>query len=152
MPVTSTEVVWSFAARRARCSANSYRALESPAPAPESRRRHRLRYARQSSRERMAGEDVELMVTRQPGDAMTPYERLLGDAMRGDLGLFGRQDAIEAQWAVVDPVLGTARLSMTIPAAPGVRGKPRAGRGRRRLDRSASLTERATPLSAVGRV
>ena len=56
--------------------------------------------------ERMAGEDVELMVTRQPGDAMTPYERLLGDAMRGDLGLFGRQDAIEAQWAVVDPVLG----------------------------------------------
>ena len=25
--------------------------------------------------------------------------------MRGDLGLFGRQDAIEAQWAVVDPVL-----------------------------------------------
>jgi glucose-6-phosphate 1-dehydrogenase len=56
--------------------------------------------------ERMAGEDVELVVTRQPGDAMTPYERLLGDAMRGDLGLFGRQDAIEAQWAVVDPVLG----------------------------------------------
>jgi glucose-6-phosphate 1-dehydrogenase len=56
--------------------------------------------------ERMAGEDVELIVTRQPGDAMTPYERLLGDALRGDLGLFGRQDAIEAQWAVVDPILG----------------------------------------------
>jgi glucose-6-phosphate 1-dehydrogenase len=56
--------------------------------------------------ERMAGEDVELIVTRQPGDALTPYERLLGDALRGDLGLFGRQDAIEAQWAVVDPVLG----------------------------------------------
>ncbi|HEX2791646.1 MAG TPA: glucose-6-phosphate dehydrogenase [Steroidobacteraceae bacterium] len=56
--------------------------------------------------ERMAGEDVELIVTRQPGDALTPYERLLGDALRGDLGLFGRQDAIEAQWAVVDPILG----------------------------------------------
>jgi len=56
--------------------------------------------------ERMAGEDVELIVTRQPGDALTPYERLLGDALRGDPGLFGRQDAIEAQWAVVDPVLG----------------------------------------------
>jgi glucose-6-phosphate 1-dehydrogenase len=56
--------------------------------------------------ERMAGEDVELIVTRQPGDALTPYERLLGDALRGDLGLFGRQDAIEAQWAIVDPVLG----------------------------------------------
>jgi len=56
--------------------------------------------------ERMAGEDVELIVTRQPGEAMTPYERLLGDALRGDLGLFGRQDSIEAQWAVVDPILG----------------------------------------------
>jgi glucose-6-phosphate 1-dehydrogenase len=56
--------------------------------------------------ERMAGEDVELIVTRQPGDALTPYDRLLGDALRGDPGLFGRQDAIEAQWAVVDPVLG----------------------------------------------
>jgi glucose-6-phosphate 1-dehydrogenase len=56
--------------------------------------------------ERMAGEDVELIVTRQPGDALTPYERLLGDALRGDLGLFGREDAIEAQWAVVDPILG----------------------------------------------
>ena len=56
--------------------------------------------------EHMAGEDVELIVTRQPGEAMTPYERLLGDALRGDPGLFGRQDAIEAQWAIVDPVLG----------------------------------------------
>jgi glucose-6-phosphate 1-dehydrogenase len=56
--------------------------------------------------ERMSGEDVELNVTRQPGDALTPYERLLGDALRGDPGLFGRQDAIEAQWAVVDPILG----------------------------------------------
>jgi glucose-6-phosphate 1-dehydrogenase len=56
--------------------------------------------------ERMAGEDVELIVTRSPGETMTPYERLLGDALRGDLALFGRQDAIEAQWAVVDPILG----------------------------------------------
>jgi len=56
--------------------------------------------------ERMAGEDVELIVTRSPAEPMTPYERLLGDALRGDLSLFGRQDAIEAQWAVVDPILG----------------------------------------------
>ncbi len=56
--------------------------------------------------ERMAGEDVELIVNRTPGETLTPYERLLGDALRGDLSLFGRQDAIEAQWAIVDPVLG----------------------------------------------
>ena len=58
--------------------------------------------------ERMAGEDVELIAKRDQGEEMTPYERLLGDALRGDLGLFGRQDAIEAQWAIVDPVLGDA--------------------------------------------
>jgi glucose-6-phosphate 1-dehydrogenase len=56
--------------------------------------------------ERMAGEDVELVTTRQPAEEMSPYERLLGDALRGDLGLFGRQDSIEAQWAIVDPILG----------------------------------------------
>jgi glucose-6-phosphate 1-dehydrogenase len=56
--------------------------------------------------ERMAGEDVELIVTRRPAEALTPYERLLGDALRGDVALFARQDAIEAQWAVVEPVLG----------------------------------------------
>jgi glucose-6-phosphate 1-dehydrogenase len=56
--------------------------------------------------ERMAGEDVELIVTRRPVEEMSPYERLLGDALRGDAALFGGQDAIEAQWAVVDPILG----------------------------------------------
>ena len=33
------------------------------------------------------------------------YERLLGDAMAGDGALFTSQDAVEAAWAVVDPVL-----------------------------------------------
>jgi len=35
------------------------------------------------------------------------YERLLGDAMAGDGALFTREDAVEAAWAVVDPVLNT---------------------------------------------
>jgi glucose-6-phosphate 1-dehydrogenase len=34
------------------------------------------------------------------------YERLLGDAMRGDAMLFVREDAVEAAWAIVDPILG----------------------------------------------
>jgi glucose-6-phosphate 1-dehydrogenase len=34
-----------------------------------------------------------------------PYVRLLGDAMNGDGALFTREDAVEAAWAVVDPVL-----------------------------------------------
>jgi glucose-6-phosphate 1-dehydrogenase len=33
------------------------------------------------------------------------YERLLGDAMRGDPMLFVREDAVEAQWAIVEPIL-----------------------------------------------
>jgi len=40
------------------------------------------------------------------GDEATPYERLLGDAVRGDAMLFVREDAVEAAWRVVDPVLG----------------------------------------------
>lgn len=56
--------------------------------------------------ERMAGEDVELIATHQQREEMTPYERLLSDALRGDPALFGRQDAIEAQWRIVQPILG----------------------------------------------
>ena len=37
---------------------------------------------------------------------MSPYERLLGDALRGDQSLFASEDAIEAQWKIVEPVLG----------------------------------------------
>jgi glucose-6-phosphate 1-dehydrogenase len=58
--------------------------------------------------ERMVGESVGLVATHQHGDEMLPYERLLGDAMRGDAALFAREDAIEAQWRIVDPVLGNA--------------------------------------------
>ncbi len=42
----------------------------------------------------------------QPAEE-TPYERLLSDAMAGDGALFSREDAVEAAWAVVDPVLAT---------------------------------------------
>jgi glucose-6-phosphate 1-dehydrogenase len=44
------------------------------------------------------------LVEEQPGEE-APYERLLGDAMAGDGALFTREDAVEAAWAVVAPVL-----------------------------------------------
>jgi glucose-6-phosphate 1-dehydrogenase len=56
--------------------------------------------------EAMVGEAVELVVRHVAGDEMTTYERLLGDAIRGDAMLFVREDAVEAAWRVVDPVLG----------------------------------------------
>jgi glucose-6-phosphate 1-dehydrogenase len=39
---------------------------------------------------------------------MDAYERLIGDALRGDSALFARQDTVEAAWSVVEPVLGDA--------------------------------------------
>jgi glucose-6-phosphate 1-dehydrogenase len=56
--------------------------------------------------ERMEGESIELVAHFQPPDEMEPYERLLGDAAHGDATLFARQDAVEASWRIVDPVLG----------------------------------------------
>ena len=56
----------------------------------------------------MSGEDIELEACRQSCDEMLPYERLLGDAIRGDSSLFARQDSVEAAWRVVDPILGNA--------------------------------------------
>jgi len=58
--------------------------------------------------EEMVGEEVELISRRHPGDEMMPYERLLGDAIRGDASLFARYDSVEEAWRVVDPVLGNA--------------------------------------------
>ena len=56
--------------------------------------------------ERMVGSDVELMLQRQAAADEPPYQRLLGDAMRGIGDLFARQDLVEAQWRVVQPILG----------------------------------------------
>jgi glucose-6-phosphate 1-dehydrogenase len=53
------------------------------------------------------GDQRELyLFEEQPGEE-APYERLLTDAMAGDGALFTREDAVEAAWAVVDPVLKT---------------------------------------------
>ena len=57
--------------------------------------------------EAMAGEEIELNVLHQRGDEMDAYERLIGDAMRGDPTLFSRQDSAEAQWRIVDPIIGS---------------------------------------------
>jgi glucose-6-phosphate 1-dehydrogenase len=55
------------------------------------------------------GDQRELyLLDEQPGEE-APYERLLDDAMAGDGALFTREDAVEAAWAVVDPVLKTHR-------------------------------------------
>ncbi len=51
------------------------------------------------------GDQEELYLKEELPNEETPYERLLGDAMSGDGALFTREDAVEAAWTVVDPVL-----------------------------------------------
>jgi len=55
--------------------------------------------------EEFVGEQRELYLSEEQAGEETPYERLLGDAMAGNGALFTREDAVEAAWAVVDPVL-----------------------------------------------
>jgi glucose-6-phosphate 1-dehydrogenase len=51
------------------------------------------------------GEQRELYLCEESSGEELPYERLLGAAMAGEGALFTREDAVEAAWAVVDPVL-----------------------------------------------
>jgi glucose-6-phosphate 1-dehydrogenase len=57
--------------------------------------------------EEFVGDQRELYLVEEAQGASAPYERLLGAAMAGDGALFTREDAVEAAWAVVDPVLKT---------------------------------------------
>ncbi len=59
--------------------------------------------------DQMLSDPAELRVVHhETADELDPYERLLGDAMAGDPILFARQDGVEAEWTIVDPVLGDA--------------------------------------------
>ncbi|HLZ28864.1 MAG TPA: glucose-6-phosphate dehydrogenase [Chloroflexota bacterium] len=52
---------------------------------------------------------VELTLVEHPhGDEVDAYERLLTDAMAGERLLFVREDAVDAAWAIVDPILDNA--------------------------------------------
>ncbi len=53
----------------------------------------------------MHGEAVELVMRHQPQRDILPYERLLGDALRGETALFTNDECVEAAWAVVEPAL-----------------------------------------------
>jgi glucose-6-phosphate 1-dehydrogenase len=73
--------------------------------------------------EQMHGEPVELIARHHSESEKSPYERLLGDAIRGDPSLFTQDACVEAAWRVVDPVL-TAALPV-LEYEPGTWG-PRA--------------------------
>jgi glucose-6-phosphate 1-dehydrogenase len=62
--------------------------------------------------EEMRGRASELVMCDEEAGAAPAYERLIGDALRGDPSLFARQDAIEAAWRIVD---GLASREPTAP-------------------------------------
>jgi glucose-6-phosphate 1-dehydrogenase len=69
------------------------------------------------------GDQRELYLCEHIPKDESPYERLLGDAMAGDGALFTSQDAVEAAWAVVEPVLANHHPALTYqPGTWGPRG------------------------------
>jgi len=74
--------------------------------------------------EELKGEDVELLARHHHPDEMPPYERLLGDAIRGDPTFFAREDGVQAAWKVVDPILDDATPVHVYE--PGTWGPPEA--------------------------
>src|SRR6202161_1694862 len=108
LPVTATEVLVELKAPPQRLFADS-----APPTGPANYLRFRLSphsaiaLAARVKRagKQFVGDQRELyLFDEQPGED-APYERLLGDAMAGDGGVFAREDAVEAAWAVVEPVL-----------------------------------------------
>jgi glucose-6-phosphate 1-dehydrogenase len=109
LPVTATEVMATF--RRP-----PQRLFDEPVPPRANYLRFRLGPDRvaialgariKSPGEAMAGRETELYACNSHADEMTPYERLLGDAMRGDATLFARQDSVEIAWDIVDRLLAS---------------------------------------------
>jgi len=76
--------------------------------------------------EAMVGREVELIAQEGQAHDMLAYQRLLGDAMRGDTSLFARQDSVEEQWRIVDPILDS-RTPLHV-YEPGTWGPPEADR------------------------
>jgi glucose-6-phosphate 1-dehydrogenase len=72
----------------------------------------------------MVGEDMELLVCDREHEGMSAYERLIGDAIHGEVSQFDREDGVEQAWRIVDPVLQQA--TPIHEYAPGSWGPPQA--------------------------
>jgi glucose-6-phosphate 1-dehydrogenase len=72
----------------------------------------------------MVGEHIDLIAHHHPAEEMMPYERLLGDAIRGDASLFAREDSVEAAWRIIDPILNNA--TAVVEYKPNTWGPPEA--------------------------
>jgi glucose-6-phosphate 1-dehydrogenase len=71
--------------------------------------------------EENAVQSGEMIASRHPNAAeMDAYERVVGDAMRGDATHFAREDYVEEAWRIVDPVVkGATRVHEYEPGTWG---------------------------------
>jgi glucose-6-phosphate 1-dehydrogenase len=76
--------------------------------------------------EDMVGNKVELLACDSKRDEMSPYERLIGDAMDGDETLFTREDSVDVAWQIVEPILKSTEP--VEPYEPGAWGPEEARR------------------------
>jgi glucose-6-phosphate 1-dehydrogenase len=77
--------------------------------------------------EAMVGEPTELIAVHHPSaKEMDAYERLLGDAMKGNMAEFAREDYVGEAWRIVDPVLGN--VTPVTEYEPSTWGPPAADR------------------------
>jgi glucose-6-phosphate 1-dehydrogenase len=66
----------------------------------------RIRFlAKKAGKEAYEPADFSVLFEGQAGEDPEPYERLLDDALRGEQGLFTREDAIEQTWRIVQPLI-----------------------------------------------
>ena len=61
--------------------------------------------AKEPGEERFRTVNLEKLFESQLGDQPEPYERLLGDAINGDPGLYPNEASIEETWRIVQPLL-----------------------------------------------
>ena len=105
LPVTATEVLATF------CQPPTF--LRGQAPG---RNYMRLRISPEMEiamgaivmrdKESLEGQAVEMLASRRPcPEEMEAYERVLGDAMKGDSSHFAREDYVEEAWRIVEPIL-----------------------------------------------
>jgi len=58
----------------------------------------------------MVSRPIELHLEHDRPKGRAAYDRLIGDALRGDPSLFARQDEVMEQWRIVDQTLADSRL------------------------------------------
>lgn len=74
----------------------------------------------------MVSRPVELHLQHGRPPGRDPYERLLGDALRGDPALFAREDGVTEAWRIFEPVLSQG--APVVPYERGTWGPPEADR------------------------